>query len=337
MIEIYSYGASVIILAILLIFLPFRLTWKGKITVYICTVIISGILFLGSSMFELWFLFPIIILLTALMSYIIRNRVSLFHTTFMKYSGTNQMVKPLFSFSELKEKAENADTMDIYYMQSINLKKKELNHLETSTTSIGQVEIDKLLQQHREVAATSDEEIKEEFIVEAKGNNQDLEVTEFDLPLQENIFEETLSNVHRRNEEFDIELLQEDSIDVNARVKVSEEEKLTAGSSREFNLEEIDNELVDQRNSWNEEKIIDIDKELDLIEIRRKLFTELEDTIVVGTEKSVMAENGDPLPSENRKQANNRSSSQQLEDEFDDLEEHYRKIKNNIENREEHE
>ena len=69
-IELYIMAASVFLLAILLTVLPFSLTWKGKLIVFLNGTMLSLFTFLGIPMFSYWVIFPIIMLLTGLISFL---------------------------------------------------------------------------------------------------------------------------------------------------------------------------------------------------------------------------------------------------------------------------
>lgn len=126
MIEILIMTVSIFLLAILVLILPLRLTWQGKGSVFLSSIVISLLWYIGSTIFHLWVILPIVILLAALVTYIVINRVEAFRAETPEYKSLNDYtVPPLFSYQKLVERAEMAETVDHYYTESKQLKENQ--------------------------------------------------------------------------------------------------------------------------------------------------------------------------------------------------------------------
>lgn len=178
-VEIYIMATGILLLAILLIVLPFRLTWRGKTLVLLTGIALSLLTFISIPMFSYWVIFPTILLLAGLVSFLLIKNVEIFRVApSHNKKQADHNTEPLFSYAQLKEKAMMADTIDDYYIDSTKLVSADREEMVTTNDigkeapyyAIGQDEIDKFIKKQLEETAVAME----------KANDQEMEREEPD-------------------------------------------------------------------------------------------------------------------------------------------------------------
>ena len=249
-----------------------------------------------------------------LLSYILLKNVEIFNAYQVYKTEDQQSIEPLFSYTELKEKAQMADTIDHYYMDLSKLVDEtemiETNQIEKETPVDidGDVEIDPTLRnQYDETAVAIDRE-KEMAFIESD-------------PSEWALFEQE----EQEKEEIHHLLFEDRQTDVSS----------FEPQSPEILSDQIDYEKRNIASSWEIDdkpmKVLDLsDDEVDLVEVRKKLFANLEEEI--STEPTFELSKFEEQKTEVDFQP---FSSPELEDQLDDLEEFYLKMKANEPKKEE--
>lgn len=374
-IELYIMAASIFLLALLLIVLPFRLTWKGKLIVFLHATMLSLFTFISIPMFSYWVVFPMIMLLTGLVSFLLIKNVEMFASApSHNKKQADHSTEPLFSYQELKEKAQLADTIDDYYIDSTQLVKSDREERMTTSDrekevlhqAVGQDEIDRIIKKQLEETAVAVESVNERELeigdLESIASSTSIDLDKIEMvQLEESTLMDEIEKNHtlmnqleeiemspnnHLNEvevltdnfegdpfkEFEQEVIVED---LSLPQDRQGDESSIAPPIPEVSFDEIDykqRELansIDMIEDSNEEPNLTVSEdEVDLIEIRKKLFEQFEgittnEPILDPTETEAEIEKKEePIRVET-----NPFSSRELENAFDDLEELYLKKK----------
>jgi hypothetical protein len=125
-----SIGASIVILAMLIFLVPLHFSFRGKMIILVTSILISLLGLIGQKAMPLWEIASFQLVLASLITYIFSKRfASAFSGVDGEISKNEQELKPLFKYSDLKEKAKMHETLDEYYSQPIKKNKplKDIN------------------------------------------------------------------------------------------------------------------------------------------------------------------------------------------------------------------
>ena len=353
-------ATSILLLALLLIILPLQLSWKGKTSILFSSLIISFLCYFGSTIFSIWVIFPMMILLAALLAYMIIKRIDVFRIDDILHNQQNNhsMIEPLFSYEQLKESAEHAETIDSYYMESTQLERldKEETNSVFGIGTMDQAEIDRLLGFGKEeITVNKDFDDGEKHpileaswvdeVVDELNHTQDNHIDTLEERAFEADEEKQLLNASKElfvsEDEIETLLKEEDTNPVRSQID----------SIDEINIEDI----TRVEPAEIQEEALFENEELDLIKIRKKLFANLdegtddhlsfdEEHVVhtqeleadiplqrnIGFEDDLEETflNKEESPLENEKADHNPFTNREVAAAFDDLEDLYLKRKN---------